>query len=336
MYCVLHINLKLDDMKMDKKNLDDLKKQKVDETVESQNLEEKQNKEKNYHLLKKIFIENNDSNFSFIKKHQNHYFFYTTVKAFIAFGHAWFLIGLKCFLNYHHDYLITNQPVMNNLQAWIDYVERTISIINILIPIYILWSLIVIFNNYNPFIHIKSLAMALPYHKFKKKKYSHYLLDMYQKDYITKYNMIAIIDMLTNYHPSYKKDLDILENMVKNGLVYNINTLCPTIKEKSEYFEKHESIKSFASDRYHSRWKNKFDEQETIFNKILMNIPEIQLSNYKDIQRYKPLTDRNMIEMIMEKQDIMKMNKKDITKHFQEILDENDRKLSELLSTINS
>ena len=43
-----------------------------------------------------------------------------------------------------------------------------------------------------------------------------------------------------------------------------------------------------------------------------------------------------MIEMIMEKQDIMKMNKKDITKHFQEILDENDRKLSELLSTINS
>ena len=97
--------------------------------------------------------------------------------------------------------------------------------------------------------------------------------------------MIAIVDMLTNYHPSYKKDLDILENMVKNGLVYNINTLCPTIKEKSEYFEKHESIKSFASDRYHSRWKNKFDEQETIFNKMLMNIPEIQLSNYKDIQR---------------------------------------------------
>ena len=41
-----------------------------------------------------------------------------------------------------------------------------------------------------------------------------------------------------------------------------------------------------------------------------MNIPEIQLSNYKDIQRYKPLTDRNMIEMIMEKQDIMKMNKR--------------------------
>ena len=26
-------------------------------------------------------------------------------------------------------------------------------------------------------------------------------------------------------------DLTFLENMIKNGLVYNINTLCPTIKE---------------------------------------------------------------------------------------------------------
>lgn len=317
---------------MDKQNdFEELKDDKIADTIEPN-----ESKEKNYHLLKKIFIENNDSNFSFIKKHENHYFFYTMVKALIAFGHVLFLIGLKCCLNYHHDYVITNQPVMNDLQAWIDYVERTISIINILIPIYILWSLIVIFNNYNPFMHIKSLDIALPYHKFKKKKYSHYLLNMYQKDYITKYNITAIVDMLTNYNPFYKKDLDILENMVKNGLVYNLNTLCPTIKEKSEYFEKHESIKSFALGRYHSHWKNKFDEQETIFNKILMNIPEIQLSNYKDIQQYKPLTDSSMMEMIMEKHDVMKMNKKDILKHFQEILDENDKKLSELLSTINS
>ena len=43
-----------------------------------------------------------------------------------------------------------------------------------------------------------------------------------------------------------------------------------------------------------------------------------------------------MIDMIIEKQDIMKMNKKDITKYFQEILNENDKKLSELLSKINS
>lgn len=255
----------------------------------------------------------------------------------IALGHVLFLIGLKCFLNYYHDYyLITNQPVTHHLQAWIDCVERTIIIINILIPIYTLWSLIVILNSCNPFIHIKSLDIALPYHKFKKKKYSHYLLNMYQKDYITKYNITAIVDMLTNYNPSYKKDLDILENMVKNGLVYDIDTLCPTIKEKSEYFEKHESIKDFALDRYNSRWKNKFDKQETIFNKILMNIPEIQLSNYKDIQQYKPLTDVSMIDMMIEKQDVMKMNEKGILKHFQEILDENDKKLSELLSTINS
>ena len=142
--------------------------------------------------------------------------------------------------------------------------------------------------------------------------------------------------MLNNYNPSYKKDLDILENLVKNGLVYNIDKLCLTIKEKSEYFKKHESIKDFALDHYHLRWKNKFDEQETIFNKILMNIPEIQLSNYKDIQQYKPLTDISMIEMIMEKNDVLKMNKKDILNHFQEILDENDKKLAELLSKINS
>lgn len=318
---------------MDKQNnFEELKDEKIADTIESN-----ESKEKNYRLLKKIFIENNDSKFSFIKKHKDHYSFYAIVKAFIALGHVLFLIGLKCFLNYYHDYyLITNQPVTHHLQAWIDCVERTISIINILIPIYILWSLIVIFNNYNPFIHIKSLDIALPYHKFKKKKYSHYLLNMYQKDYITKYNITTIVDMLTNYNPSYKKDLDILENLVKNGLVYDIDTLCPTIQEKSEYFEKHESIKSFALYHYNSHWHRKFDEQEAIFNKILMNIPEIKLSNYKDIQQYKPLTDNSMIDMIMEKQDVMKMNKKDILKHFQEILDENDRKLSELLSTINS
>ena len=151
---------------MDKQNyFEELKDEKIADTIESN-----ESKEKNYRLLKKIFIENNDSKFSFIKKHKDHYSFYAIVKAFIALGHVLFLIGLKCFLNYYHDYyLITNQPVTHHLQAWIDCVERTISIINILIPIYILWSLIVIFNNYNPFIHIKSLDIALPYHKFKKK-----------------------------------------------------------------------------------------------------------------------------------------------------------------------
>lgn len=38
------------------------KNQKTADTVESDDL-----KKKNYHLLKKIFIENNDSKFSFIK-----------------------------------------------------------------------------------------------------------------------------------------------------------------------------------------------------------------------------------------------------------------------------
>lgn len=317
---------------MDKQNdFEELKDEKIADTIESN-----ESKEKNYHLLKKIFIENNNSNFSFIKKHKNHYLFYATIQSFIALGYVCFLTGFKWLLNYYHNYLITSKPVMHNLQGMISSVEGFICIINVILPLYFLLVLKTFINYDNPFMHIKSIDATLPYHKFKKKKYSHYLLDMYQKDYISKYNIIAIVDMLNNYNPSYKKDLDILENLIKNGLVYDINTLCPTIKEKSEYFEKHEAIKSFALGRYHSRWKNKFDEQETIFNKILMNIPEIQLSNYKDIQQYKPLTDRNMIEMIMEKQDIMKMNKKDITKHFQEILDENDRKLSELLSTINS
>ena len=317
---------------MDKQNdFEELKDQKITDTVETND-----SKKKNYHLLKKIFIENNDSNFSFMKKHKNHYFFYVTIQVMINFGFFYFLVGFKWLLNYYHNYLITSKPVMHDLQGMISSVESFICIINVTLPLYFLFVLKALVNYHNPFMQIKSVDIALPYHKFKKKKYSHFLLDMYQKDYITEYNLIAIVDMLNNYNPSYKKDLDILENLVKNGLVYDVNTLCPTIQEKSEYFEKHESIKDFALGRYNSRWKNKFNEQESIFNKILMNIPEMQLSNYKDIQQYKPLTDVCMIDMIMEKQDVMKMNKKDILKHFKEILDENDKKLAELLSKINS
>ena len=60
----------------------------------------------------------------------------------------------------------------------------------------------------------------LIYHiiNLKRKKYSHYLLDMHQHGYIDQYNFIVISDMLMDYHPAYKRDLDTLENLIKNKL----------------------------------------------------------------------------------------------------------------------
>lgn len=50
---------------------------------------------------------------------------------------------------------------------------------------------------------------------------------------------------------------------------------------------------------------------------------------------YKPLTDVDVINIIIKKYDIMKMKKRDVSKCFKKILNENDKKLSELLSKIN-
>lgn len=48
---------------MDKQNdFEELKDEKIADTIESN-----ESKEKNYHLLKKIFIENNNSNFPLLK-----------------------------------------------------------------------------------------------------------------------------------------------------------------------------------------------------------------------------------------------------------------------------
>ena len=61
---------------------------------------------------------------------------------------------------------------------------------------------------------------------------------MYHRNFINRYTYNTIIDMLIKYKSSYKKDLDILENMIKNRLLYNVDDLCPIIKEKSQCLKK--------------------------------------------------------------------------------------------------
>ena len=314
------------------------KLEKIISNLESNNIETRQtnrNEENNYHFLKRLFIDNK-SNFSFVQKLREHYHSLSYMKIVFSIISIWFLIGYIYGLQYYHYYLITNKPEMNNLEGMIKSVNSLIVIAQIFIPIFCLNAFLTLFSLLGPFLNPFKIFDRSGSKKIgKRKKYSNYLLNMYYRNFINRYTYNVIIDMLINYKSSYKNDLDILENIIKNRLFYNVDDLCPTIKEKSQCLKKQKSIIRFAIFIYNTYWHIKFDKQKVLFNRLL-DIPEIQLANYQDIKQYKPLTDDSMIDMIIEKQDIMKMNKKDITKYFQEILNENDKKLSELLSKINS
>lgn len=314
------------------------KLEKIISNLESNNIETRQtnrNEENNYHFLTRLFIDNK-SNFSFVQKLREYYHSLSYMKIVFSIISIWFLIGYIYGLQYYHYYLITNKPEMNNLEGMIKSVNSLIVIAQIFIPIFCLNAFLTLFSFLGPFLNpFKIFGRSGSKKIGKRKKYSNYLLNMYYRNFINRYTYNVIIDMLINYKSSYKNDLDILENIIKNRLFYNVDDLCPTIKEKSQCLKKQKSIIRFAIFIYNTYWHIKFDKQKVLFNRLL-DIPEIQLANYQDIKQYKPLTDDSMIDMIIEKQDIMKMNKKDITKYFQEILNENDKKLSELLSKINS
>ena len=312
--------------------------EKIVSNLESNNIETRQinrNEENNYHFLKRLFIDNK-SNFSFVQKFREYYHSLSYMKIVFSIISIWFLLGYIYGLQYYHYYLITNKPEMNNLEGMIKSVNSLIVIAQIFIPIFCLNAFLTLFSLLGPFLNPFKFFDRSGFKKIvKRKKYSNYLLNMYYRNFINRYTYNVIIDMLINYKSSYKNDFDILENMIKNKLLYNVDDLCLTIKEKSQCLKKQKSIIRFAIFIYNTYWHIKFDKQKVLFNRLL-DIPEIQLANYQDIKQYKPLTDDSMINMIMEKQDIMKMNKKDVFKYFQEILDENDKKLSELLSKINS
>ena len=298
--------------------------------------------DKNYHLLKRLFVENRNSKFSFFKKHQNNHLFYTFIRLLIACGYLSFMSGFKHFLIYIHHYLISNAPVIGYWKVLTLTLEYSINIFNVIIlPL----CFIVVFKSLCNMIMFPSNQLIkfidgntnLPYHKFKKKKYSHYLLDMHQHGYIDQYNFIVISDMLMDYHPAYKKDLDVLEILIKNKLLFNVNDLCPIIKDKSQNLKKQCLIAFCAYFIYNNGcWHIKFKKQKRFFNKLL-NVPEIKLSNYyKDIDQYSPITnDDDVVFTLIQKYHVSSIKIFDIPKYFKEILDENNQKLAELSSKIS-
>ena len=299
--------------------------------------------DKHYHLLKRLFVENRNSKFSFFKKHQNNHLFYTCIRALIAGGYLFVMLGLYSLFKYGHHYLISNAPTIGNWQVVTLTLEYLINIFNIIIlPLCFILVFksfynMAMFPNWNPkLIPLIDSNTNLSYHKFKKKKYSHYLLDMHQHGYIDQYNSMVIANMLMNYHPAYKKDLDVLENLIKNKLLFNINDLCQIIKDKSQSSKKYNTIMELAHFFYfNSSWKIKFNKQKRFFNQLLKT-PEIKLSNYyKDIDQYAPITGYDVILAFIGKYHVSSIKIFDIPKYFKEILDENNRKLAELSSKIS-
>ena len=123
-------------------------------------------------------------------------------------------------------------------------------------PLLFLNMLLALFLFLGPFLNpFNFLESFISKKTVKRKKYSYYLLEMYHRNFINRYTYNTIIDMLINYKSSYKKDLDILENMIKNRLLYNVDDLCPIIKEKSQCLKKQKSIIRFAIFIYNSYLK---------------------------------------------------------------------------------
>ena len=69
------------------------KPSKIDNTLQVNNIETRQeNEENNYHFLKRLFIDNK-SNFSFVQKIQEYYHSYAYKQVIGAMILAWILIG---------------------------------------------------------------------------------------------------------------------------------------------------------------------------------------------------------------------------------------------------